>query len=145
MSMIDNQKVQQDIICFLQTPGMGKREVKDSTLSLRLSTLSLNGNSGDVTNLVNSPSFVPETSFLASIVISTPSLIKSATTTKSFSDSPLVVIAGVPILIPPGTNALLSPVSHFHTQFYSSVTIKLTHIECTLWIPKTNLVSIRIK
>ncbi|RWW19379.1 hypothetical protein BHE74_00022530 [Ensete ventricosum] len=61
---------------------------------------------------MKSLSFVPFTHALALSAIWTPSWMKSATASKSFSLRPLVVIAGVPTRIPPGTRALLSPSQH---------------------------------
>lgn len=94
---------------FLHKPGNGYWVVKASTLLCKFNTLSIKGNSGEVTNFKKSWSFEPETNFLASRVICTPSLMKSATVTNSFSEKPRVVIAGEPMRIPPGTSALLSP------------------------------------
>lgn len=94
---------------FHHKPGNGYWIVKASTLLCRSSTLSIKGNSGEVTNFMKSWSLEPETKFLASRVICTPSLIRSATVTNSFSEKPRVVIAGEPMRIPPGTSALLSP------------------------------------
>lgn len=83
--------------------------VRASTLERRSDIRSVKGKSEVVTNLRNSWSFDPGASGLASRVILTPSWMKSATATNSFSVKPRVVMAGDPIRMPPGTRALLSP------------------------------------
>lgn len=88
---------------------MGNWVVSASTLQRRLDTLSVNGKSGDETNFKNSWTFDPEANPLASIVICTPSWMQSAIAVNSLSVNPLVVIAGDPMRMPPGTSALLSP------------------------------------
>lgn len=93
------------------TPGMGNWFVKASTLVLSMEMASLRANAGDSTESMKSLSFVPLALALASSAICTPSWMQSATILKSFSLRPLVVIAGVPMRIPPGTRALLSPFS----------------------------------
>ena len=96
-------------IYTIHTPGMGNWVVSASTLLRRFDTLSVKGKSGAATNFKNSWSFDPEANPLASIVICTPSWMKSAIAVNSFSVNPLVVIAGDPMRMPPGTSALLSP------------------------------------
>lgn len=90
-------------------PGNGNWVVRTSTLLWRSNKRSLNGKSGDATNFKNSWSFVLGINLFASRVSWTPSWIKSAVATNSLSLKPLVVMAGAPIRIPPGTRALLSP------------------------------------
>ncbi|KAK0570909.1 hypothetical protein LWI29_008287 [Acer saccharum] len=88
---------------------IGNWVVRASTLQRRSYTLSIKEKLGDVTNFMKSWSFDPLTDCLASRVICTPSWMKSATATNSFSANPLVVMAGDPMRMPPGTSALLLP------------------------------------
>lgn len=97
-------------------PGKGNWVVRSSTLHLKSFTLSIKEKSVEATNFMKSWSFDPVTICLASSVICTPSWIKSAMAINSFSVNPLVVIAGDPMRIPPGTRALLSPVHETKAQ-----------------------------
>eukprot|EP00268_Persea_americana_P023366 TRINITY_DN22996_c0_g1_i1.p2 TRINITY_DN22996_c0_g1~~TRINITY_DN22996_c0_g1_i1.p2 ORF type:complete len:104 (-),score=18.15 TRINITY_DN22996_c0_g1_i1:526-837(-) len=60
-------------------------------------------NSGDCRKSKKSLSIVPLIEPLASSAICTPSWMKPAAAMESFSLNPLVVIAGVPMRMPPGT------------------------------------------
>ena len=97
-------------VCAVYNPGIGNWVVRVSTLLCKSDTRSIKGKSGDVTNFMKSRSFDPETDFFASRDSCTPSWMKSAVAMNSFSENPLVVIAGDPMRMPPGTRALLSPV-----------------------------------
>lgn len=99
------------LIDIAQRPGKGNWVAKSSTLRFKSNTWLINGKSGAVMNLRKSWSFGLGDNFLASWVIFTPSCMKSATNMKSFSVKPLVVRAGVPMRMPPGTIALLSPIT----------------------------------
>ena len=108
--MIDNTIQQNTMHILVYNPGIGNWVVRASTLLCKSETRSVNAKSGDVTNFMKSWSFDPETDFFASRVSCTPSWMKSAVAMNSFSENPLVVMAGDPMRIPPGTRALLSPV-----------------------------------
>mmetsp|Transcript_4710 Transcript_4710/g.11943 ORF Transcript_4710/g.11943 Transcript_4710/m.11943 type:complete len:206 (+) Transcript_4710:461-1078(+) len=68
----------------------------------------ISGHSCSSSAALKSFSFGPTLDLMSAVILTALST-KSATCTKSCSMNPLVVRAGVPILMPPGTRALVSP------------------------------------
>mmetsp|Transcript_677 Transcript_677/g.1780 ORF Transcript_677/g.1780 Transcript_677/m.1780 type:complete len:219 (+) Transcript_677:65-721(+) len=93
------------------SPGMGKARANSLTSALRAS---ISGKLCDLTKALKSLSLPsPGVLALRSTAIWMPLWTRSATFSKSSSTKPRVVSAGAPILMPPGTMALLSPGTEF--------------------------------